>query len=90
MLLFLGQFPQQSATSEIFTNDIQETAVSMAGVFCLHVLTHCRLNRLSHTINWKSQISILGTAGYGIYIPKKMAKLFANSGYPDQTPTTMG
>ena len=31
-------------------------------------LTHCRLNRLSHTIYWKSPISILGTYGYEIYI----------------------
>ena len=26
-------------------------------------LTHCRLNRLSHTIFWKNPISILGTPG---------------------------
>ena len=31
-------------------------------------LSHCRLNRLSHTIYWKSPISILGTSGYEIYI----------------------
>ena len=33
-------------------------------------------------------MSILGTSGYEIYIflEKKMAKLFANSGDPDQTP----
>ena len=30
-------------------------------------LTHCRLNRLSHTIYWKSPISILGMSGYVIY-----------------------
>ena len=60
---------------------------------CIHTVTlpvtivHCRLNRLSHTIYWKSPISILGTAGYEIYILlRKMAKLFANSGDPDQTP----
>ena len=34
----------------------------------LPCLTYCRLNRLSHTIYWKSPISILGTAGYEIYI----------------------
>ena len=51
------------------------------------ILTHCRLNRLSHTIYWKSSVSILGTAGYEVYIfLKKKAKLFANSGDPDQTP----
>ena len=32
------------------------------------VLTHCILNRLSHTIYWKSPISILGTSSYEIYI----------------------
>ena len=32
------------------------------------MLTHCILNRLSHTIYWKSPISILGTSGYEIYI----------------------
>ena len=43
-------------------------------------LTHCRLNRLSHAIYWKSQISILGTSGYDIYIfLEKMVRLFANS-----------
>ena len=31
-------------------------------------LTHCILNRLYHTIYWKSPISILGTSGYEIYI----------------------
>ena len=31
-------------------------------------LTRCRLNRLSHTIYWKSPISILGMYGYEIYI----------------------
>ena len=31
-------------------------------------LTHCVWNRLSHTIYWKSPISILGTPGYEIYI----------------------
>ena len=48
-------------------------------------LTHCRLNRLSYTIYWKSPISILGMSGYETYIfLEKMAKLFANSGDPDQ------
>ena len=31
-------------------------------------LTHCILNRLSHTIYWKSPISVLGMSGYEIYI----------------------
>ena len=30
--------------------------------------THCILNRISHTIYWKSPISVLGTSGYEIYI----------------------
>ena len=32
------------------------------------LLTHCILNRLSHTIYWKSPITILGEFGYEIYI----------------------
>ena len=35
---------------------------------CHASLTHCILNRLSHTIYWKSPISSLGTSGYEIYI----------------------
>ena len=31
-------------------------------------LAHCRLNRLSHTIYWKSPILILGVSSYEIYI----------------------
>ena len=31
-----------------------------------YLLTHCILNRISHTIYWKSPISILGTSGYEI------------------------
>ena len=55
--------------------------------FILVLLIHYRLNRLSQTIYWKSPISILGTSGYEIYIfLEKTAKLFANSGDPDQTP----
>ena len=54
----------------------------------VHVcLTHFILNRLSHTIYWNSPISILGMSGYVMYIfLEKKAKLFANSGDPDQTP----
>ena len=52
----------------------------------VYILTHCRWNRLSHTLYWKSQISILGTSGYEIYSKRKKAKLFANSGDPDQMP----
>ena len=53
-----------------------------AGLFNLFIL-----NRLSHTMYWKSQISILGMSGYLMYIfLEKKAKLFANSGDPDQTP----
>ena len=31
-----------------------------------YVLTHCSLNKLPHTIYWKSPISILGMFGYVI------------------------
>ena len=49
-------------------------------------LIHCILNRLSHTIYWKSPISILSTSGYEIYIfLEKKDKQYANSGNPDQT-----
>ena len=30
------------------------------------ILTHCMLNRIFHTIYWKSPFSILGTSGYEI------------------------
>ena len=42
----------------------------MMGIYLMYLatLTHCILNRLSHTISWKSPISILGTSGYEIYI----------------------
>ena len=44
------------------------------------------MNRLSHTVYWKSPISILGTSSYEIYTFLQMAKQFANSGDPDQMP----
>ena len=54
-------------------------------------ITHCRLNRLSHTIDWKSPMSILGMSGYEIYIfLEKMAKLFANGGDPDSAASDLG
>ena len=34
----------------------------------VHVLIHFILNKLSHTIYWKSPISVLGMSGYEIYI----------------------
>ena len=36
----------------------------------LTYLTYCILNRFSHTIYWKSPISILGASSYDLYIPK--------------------
>ena len=33
---------------------------------CSFLLTHCRLNELSHTIYWKILNSILGMSGYVI------------------------
>ena len=45
------------------------------------------MNKLSHTIYWKSPVSILGMSGYMIRIfLKKNVELFANRGDPDQTP----
>ena len=38
----------------------------MKHLFLCYVLTHCRLNRLPHTIYWKSPISFLGISGYEI------------------------
>ena len=54
----------------------------------LLLLTYCSPDSLSHIIYWKSLISILGMSGYETYLflEKKVAKLFANSGDPDQTP----
>ena len=50
-----------------------------------------RLNKLPQTIFWTSQISILGMSGYAILVfLEKMAKLFANSGDPDQMPHSAG
>ena len=43
-------------------------AASQEPLLFAYALTHCILNRLSHTIYWKSSISILGTPGYEIYI----------------------
>ena len=37
----------------------------------LSFLTHCILNRLSHIIYWKSSISILGTSGWDVHIPRE-------------------
>ena len=36
-----------------------------------NTLTHCRRNRLSQTIYWKSPISILGTSGWDLHIPRE-------------------
>ena len=59
---------------------------------CYGYLTHCILNRLSHTIYWKSPISIFGAPSYEIYIfLEKNGKTinFANSGEPDQMPRSV-
>ena len=37
-------------------------------IFTVLSLTHIRLNKLPHTIYWKSRISILGMSGYVIWI----------------------
>ena len=41
---------------------------NVSATILFRALTHCILNRLSHTIYWKSPISIIGTPGYEIYI----------------------
>ena len=52
--------------------------------------TYFRLNKLPHTIYWKSTILILGMSGYGVKIfLEKMAKVSANSFEPDQTPRSV-
>ena len=38
---------------------------------CSKKLTHCILNKLSHTIYWKSPISILGMSSHEIHIPRE-------------------
>ena len=47
--------------------------------------THLTLNKLPYTIYWEDPISTLGISGY-VLTKIKMAKLFANSGDPDQMP----
>ena len=77
---------------KVLRTDPLSEQMTLSKLFCFlsemeSTLTHCILNRFSHTIYWKSLISILGTSGYEIYIfLEKMAKLFANSGDPDETP----
>ena len=44
------------------------TDLAKGSIFCIDELTHCIWNRLSHTIYWKSPISILGKSSYEIYI----------------------
>ena len=49
------------------TEQLQENvAVTVSGLRAM--LTHCILNRRSHSVYWKSPNSILGTSGYEIYI----------------------
>ena len=47
---------------------LHPTTSPITDQIAIKLLTHCILNRLSHTIYWKSLISILGTSGYEIYI----------------------
>ena len=49
-------------------NCTRNIALERSTVKSVGDLTHCILNRLFHTIYSKSPISILGTAGYEIYI----------------------
>ena len=46
----------------------QNSAHGCMALYCTVPLTHYILNRLSHTIYWKSPISIYDTSGYEIYI----------------------
>ena len=48
--------------------DQDEMANFTLDPFIHSILTHFILNRLSHTIHWKSPISILGMSGYIMYI----------------------
>ena len=71
-----------------YQNAIEPSTLFCCSFVIICILTHCILNRHSHTMNWKGPISIVGTSGCETYIflKKKMTKLFANSGDPDQTP----
>ena len=51
----------------MFEGSIETGTLSTCSLSSLS-LTHCRRNRLSHTIYWKTPISILDTSGYEIYI----------------------
>ena len=54
---------------------------------CESVLTHCRLNELTHTIYLKILISVLGIpAMWFSYSERKLVELYANSEEPDQMP----
>ena len=60
-------FTVSSCPDDTFSNGV----VYLLGflIYCqCRPLTHCIRNRLSHTIYWKSPISILGTPGNEIYI----------------------
>ena len=58
---------------KVLRTDPLSEQMTISELFCFlsemeSTQTHCILNRLSHTIYWKSLISILGTSGYEIYI----------------------
>ena len=68
-MLQAGSAVDTQAKEALFTYFFEDTFSLVTAQMLYHpVLTHCILNRLSHTIYWKSPISILGTSGYEINI----------------------
>ena len=68
-VLFWGlgkQTPNQECCEHIFYG--LQRSISAHLLHMNNPLTHCRLNRLSHTIYWKTPISSLGTPSWEIYI----------------------
>ena len=59
---------QNIAQTKTTNNEHHDSILAPSRAIQHNSLTHCRLNRLSHTIYWKTPISILGTSGYEIYI----------------------
>ena len=55
---------KKKAKTVLSAGKVKTSVFGMLMVF----LSHCILNRFSHTIYWKSPISILGMSGYEIYI----------------------
>ena len=71
-IVFLADDSLEMSTEFLFSlknnNNKKKINIRMlSAAVLLSALTHYILNRLSHTLYWKSPISVLGTSGYEIY-----------------------